>query len=69
MILGREEVGKKRTNDAVEAPRHAFSTDLEGANHLGVWRFVEALHSQQNLTGKDIADLEMGLGSCRIGAS
>ena len=62
------EVGIKRTNDAVEAPRRAISTGLEDANHLGVWRFLDALHRQQNITDKDIADLEMELRRCRIGA-
>ena len=59
--VGREEVGIKRTNNAVEAFRRAFSTGLADGNHLGVWRFAETLQSQQNITDKDISDFEMGV--------
>ena len=59
-VGGREDVGITRTNNAVEGFHHAFSSGLAEADHLGVWRFVETLQSQQNITDKDMADVEMG---------
>ena len=59
-VGGREDVVITRANNAVEGPHHAFSSGLAEAGHLGVWRFVETLQSQQNITDKDIADVEMG---------
>ena len=34
---------------------------MADANHLGVWRFVDTIQSQQTITDKDIADLKMGV--------
>ena len=59
-VCGRDDVGISRTNDAVEGLRRAFSSGLAEAGHLGVWRFVDAIQSQQNVIDKDIADVEMG---------
>ena len=44
----------------MEAFRRTFSAGLDEADHIGVWRFVETLQIQQNLTDKDVADFGQG---------
>ena len=57
---GRADVGTARANNAVESPRKAFASGLVQADHPGVWRFVESLKAQQNITKKDIVSENRG---------
>ena len=59
-VGGRVDVGITMTNVAVEGFHRAFSSGSAEADHLGVWRFVDTLQIQQNITANDIADVEMG---------
>ena len=61
-VSGIEDVGITRANNAAEAFRHTFPAGLAEADRLGVWRFVETTQSQQNLTDKDVADFDQGVG-------
>ena len=54
------EAGALRTNNSVEAFRNGFPTGVSGGNRQPLWTYVENLHSQQNITDKDLADVEIG---------
>ena len=60
-VSGRADVGITRTNNAVESFHKAFASGLVQADHPGVWRFVESLQAQQNITEKDMADIDLGV--------
>ena len=49
-----------RTNNAVEAFRNGFSSGVAVGYRPPVWAFVESLHSQQNITDKDLVDIDGG---------
>ena len=59
-VRNRMEAGAMRTNNSVEAFRNGFATGVSGGNHQLLWTYVENLHSQQNITEKDLADVELG---------
>ena len=54
------EAGALRTDNSVEAFRNGFATGVSGGNRQPLWTYVENLHSQQNITDKDLADVELG---------
>ena len=54
------EAGALRTNNSAEAFRNGFATGVSGGNHQLLWTYVEDLHSQQNITDEDLADVELG---------
>ena len=60
-VSGRADVGITRTNNAVESFHKAFASGLVQADHPGVWRFVESLQAQQNITEKDMMDIDLGV--------
>ena len=60
MPIGREEVGIDRSKNAAGYFRNAFASGLVQADLPGVWRFVESLQSQQNITEKDMMDIDLG---------
>ena len=60
MVIGWAEVGADRSNRAVESFHKAFASGLVQADRPGVWRFVESLQSHQNITEKDMMDIDLG---------
>ena len=59
-VFGRHEHGALRTCNAVESFHNAFATGLVRAAHPTIWAFLADLKRQQNLTEKDIVDIEAG---------
>ena len=47
-------------NNSVDAFRNGFPTGASGGNRSPLRTYVETLHSQQNTTEKDLADVEIG---------
>ena len=59
-VHNRMGAGALRTNNAVEAFHNGFSSGVAVGYHPPVWAFVESLHSQQNITDKDLVDIDGG---------
>ena len=59
-VHNRIEAGALRTNNSVEAFHNGFATGVSGGNHQPLWTYVENLRSQQNITDKDLAEVEIG---------
>ena len=59
-VRNRMEAGALRTNNSVEAPHDGFATGVSGGDHQPLWTYVGNLHSKQNITDKDLADVDLG---------
>ena len=59
-VRNRMEAGAMRNNNSVEAPRAGFSTGVSDGNHQPLWTYVEDMHSQKNITEKDLSAVDLG---------
>ena len=59
-VQSRMEAGAMRTDDSAEATRGGLTTGASRGNRPPLYTCVDNLHSKQNGTGNDVADVEIG---------